>query len=560
MRRTATRLRLVPTPADPTYGCGLRIAAALGVAWLAVYGALGLRYPGASWLSNGLYFVPIVLAFALTVRAARRCAENDRWFWRLTLGYVGLSLIGEIAYVEEAYRGAGSPNLSDVAYLAAYVPMTLTVIAVAGRDGWRRNTISAVVDSFVVTAALGYFAFANLLDPSLATGSVLSLSVLAAYPLWDVLIVLLVCLVSLALGRRLPLSHKLIMASFLTTSVSDIAFTYASLHGGYTQGSVSDLGWQAEGVLVCLGALIAVKPPAGVWKQRARTFDVGIWLVIGSVALIFAGTAKDALDAGVQTSAIIAAIVGIGVLAIRTLTAEREIRRAHRREQSRANDLEAVVARRTRRLEETVAALDRSQREMVRRLGHAIHLRSEETGAHVDRLAAACGLVARELGLDEHTCELIEVASPLHDIGKIAVPDLVLQKPGMLTADERAVIQRHAEDGFRMLEGSDQKLLQIAAEIARCHHERFDGTGYPQGLRGAEIPLAARIVSVCDVFDALTSDRVYRPALPLRRVIKMLREGAGSQFDPQVVAAFLTVLPQVLAVNAGFAERESAAA
>jgi putative two-component system response regulator len=132
----------------------------------------------------------------------------------------------------------------------------------------------------------------------------------------------------------------------------------------------------------------------------------------------------------------------------------------------------------------------------------------------------------------------------MHDVGKIAVPDAILFKPGPLTAEERATIELHAEAGYRILVGSGAELLQMAATIARSHHEKFDGTGYPRGLAGEEIPLAGRIAAVADVYDALTSDRVYRPALPVHEALAIMREGRGKHFDPAVLDAFLEIVEQ----------------
>lgn len=208
-------------------------------------------------------------------------------------------------------------------------------------------------------------------------------------------------------------------------------------------------------------------------------------------------------------------------------------------ELAQRRDTEEELLHAIARLSSSELALKHSHEEMVRRLAAAAEQRDGATGRHIERMSETCERIARELGLDDAYCESIRLASPLHDVGKIAVPDQVLLKPGPLDDDERAVIERHAEIGYRMLHGSGSELLELAASIALTHHERFDGRGYPQRLAGADIPLEGRIAAVADVYDALTADRVYRPAFGRDRAIGLLREGRGTQFDPVVLDAFL---------------------
>jgi HD-GYP domain-containing protein (c-di-GMP phosphodiesterase class II) len=170
-------------------------------------------------------------------------------------------------------------------------------------------------------------------------------------------------------------------------------------------------------------------------------------------------------------------------------------------------------------------------------------------------MAAYARILAERLGLPDAECELIFRAGPLHDVGKIGVPDAILLKPGPLTDAERAVMERHAQAGHDLLRDSHSELLQLGAVIALHHHERWDGAGYPNRLRAEEIPLAARIVAVADVFDALTTDRVYRPAMPFEDAVAIVRNGRGSHFDPLVVDAFLAALDEFARVSLGLQER-----
>ena len=224
-------------------------------------------------------------------------------------------------------------------------------------------------------------------------------------------------------------------------------------------------------------------------------------------------------------------------------TAQQELSERRRTE----DELVETVAR----LRQADSALQLSQAETIRRLAFAAEFRNAETGRHTERMSRYCELLARKLELDDERCELIRLASALHDVGKIAIPDRILLKPSSLTESERRVMERHAEIGHRLLANSSSELLDVAAMIALTHHEHVDGTGYPRGLAGEEIPLEGRIASVADVFDAITSNRVYRPALPLEVAIEVMREGRGTQFDPLVLDLFLDALGDVRAIAEG---------
>lgn len=183
--------------------------------------------------------------------------------------------------------------------------------------------------------------------------------------------------------------------------------------------------------------------------------------------------------------------------------------------------------------------IERQAEELVRRLLRAAERRDDDTGNHIVRMAEAARVIARRLGLDDETVRLIHGAAPMHDVGKIGVPDAVLLKPGRLDDDERRIMESHVDEGYEILRDSTIPLVQVAAEIALSHHERWDGTGYPRGLAGADIPLSGRIAAVADVFDALASDRPYKRAWTHERAIGYLRDNAGTQFDPACVQAFV---------------------
>ena len=195
------------------------------------------------------------------------------------------------------------------------------------------------------------------------------------------------------------------------------------------------------------------------------------------------------------------------------------------------------------------AEIKAREREVIHRLSQAAEYRYPETGAHLLRMAHYSRLIARNLGLSEGDQALILEAAPMHDVGKMGTPDHILLKPGRLTDDEMAIMRRHTEIGGVILGGSSSPLLQTAALIALTHHEKFDGSGYPKGTRGEEIPLFGRIVAVADVFDALTSVRPYKPAWTVERAIATVHESAGSHFDPACVAAFLADQGAILAIR-----------
>jgi putative two-component system response regulator len=202
------------------------------------------------------------------------------------------------------------------------------------------------------------------------------------------------------------------------------------------------------------------------------------------------------------------------------------------------------------RLEQAEQELRLSQEETIQRLSIAAELRDNETARHIHRMSEYCALLARLAGEDEGTSEEIRVASQMHDVGKIGIPDSLLLKPGPLTADERTVMQGHCEIGYRILAGSKSELLMRAASIAYTHHERVDGEGYPRGLSDEQIPLEGRIAAIADVFDALTSNRVYKQAFALGRAIEDMRVGRGIQFDADLLDLFLGSLDAVLAIKA----------
>lgn len=219
-----------------------------------------------------------------------------------------------------------------------------------------------------------------------------------------------------------------------------------------------------------------------------------------------------------------------------------------------------IVAARVRTHLSLVQAtvLQRSYRDSIFMLGEAGHIKDNDTGAHIWRMAAYAGALANACGWRADACQMLELAAPMHDTGKLGIPDAILCKPGKLDAAEWEIMKTHSQIGHDILSRSDAPVFMLAAEIALHHHEKYDGSGYPNGFAGESIPESARIIALADVFDALSMERPYKEAWPLDRVMANLREGSGAHFDPRMVAAFDSILPQILAIKSHWDSHESA--
>lgn len=204
--------------------------------------------------------------------------------------------------------------------------------------------------------------------------------------------------------------------------------------------------------------------------------------------------------------------------------------------------LEHKVSARTAELNET-------RLQVVRRLGRAAEYRDNETGLHIVRMSKISRLLGAAMGMSEEDCDLLLNASPMHDIGKIGIPDHILLKPGKFEPDEWETMQQHSQIGADILEGDKSELLRMAREIALTHHEKWDGSGYPNKLKGEDIPLVGRICAIADVFDALTSVRPYKKAWAVDDALKLIQENKGKHFDPALVDAFMDNLDEILIIR-----------
>lgn len=254
------------------------------------------------------------------------------------------------------------------------------------------------------------------------------------------------------------------------------------------------------------------------------------WRALAVLAVACAGVGGLIADGPIFTA------LGALVLALLALLAGWQLGE-HRRAA-----LQSELNERGEDLRRALSELEIAQAETVRRLSMAVEFRDEDTGAHIERIGRFSTLLARAIGMPPEFCRRMSHAAPLHDVGKVAIPDAILLKPGSLTPEERAIVETHAEEGHRLLRGSSSSILDMGAAIALSHHERWDGGGYPRGLNAENIPIEGRIVAIADVFDALTSHRVYRDAFSVVQAREMMLAEAGKHFDPVLLQAFMEVL------------------
>jgi putative nucleotidyltransferase with HDIG domain len=303
------------------------------------------------------------------------------------------------------------------------------------------------------------------------------------------------------------------------------------LAGGDTAAVAALRGWLA---LAGANAVVCGDDPADVVAAVAESAPVAVLVVGNGIEQLRRRLDPLELDHGPAVLAIddvVAPGEPPGPAAARRLRAfvDRRALRAGRAE------LEAVIAAEAiaRRREVEAAQLDG-----LRRLALVAEYRDDNTADHMERVGELAAQLARRIGLPDRTVELVRRAAPLHDLGKIAVPDTILLKPGKLTEEEYEVVKTHAVLGARVLAGADAEVLQVAERIARSHHERWDGTGYPAGLAGEAVPVEARIVHVADVFDVLMHERPYKDSWTPEAAAEEIRAGSGTQFCPRVVEAF----------------------
>jgi putative two-component system response regulator len=233
-----------------------------------------------------------------------------------------------------------------------------------------------------------------------------------------------------------------------------------------------------------------------------------------------------------------------------------EVRALYKAQKQQAEELDIQVRERTRELRQRNDELKMARLEIIRRLGRAAEYRDNETGMHLIRMSKSCQSLALAAGLNETFAENLLRASPMHDIGKIGIPDGILLKPGRLNPEEWEVMKTHAAIGGDIIGDFDTDLMRMARTIALSHHEKWDGSGYPHALQGDAIPIEGLVAAICDVFDALTSDRPYKKAWPVDDAISYISGQAGSHFDPALVGRFMDILPKIFAIREKYADKD----
>jgi putative two-component system response regulator len=298
-------------------------------------------------------------------------------------------------------------------------------------------------------------------------------------------------------------------------------------------------------------AILEARPIDVVVSDINMPVHTGLWLQ-EQIAARWPDTAVLMLTASSDTRQAISALTnGAAGYLLKPIHREEfvlQVRRAWERRQlllDRRQHLETLELR----VQQQTRAIRVAHEETIHRLVTAAGWRDQETGAHIRRTGLFAEVVAFASGWSKLEAEQLRMAAPMHDVGKIGIPDAILKKPGKLSTEEFEIMKQHTLIGARMLAGSQSPVLQLAESIALCHHERWDGTGYPHGISGEAIPEAARILSIVDVYDALSHDRVYRPAWPEGKVMTAMLEGQGTQFDPRLLAHFLTVLEEIREIS-----------
>lgn len=276
------------------------------------------------------------------------------------------------------------------------------------------------------------------------------------------------------------------------------------------------------------------------------------------VIMVTANTEKEQEAITLGANDFIAKPYDIEILCARTINYAK-LNFFHKQVQNQKSELERQVKERTKELEETLKLAKKTEFEISIRLGRASEFRDLETGGHIKRMSHYSQLLAQLYGLSDEECELILYAAPLHDIGKVGIPDRILLKPGRFEGNEFDIMKQHAALGAKMLEGSDEfPVLKAGHCIALEHHEKWDGTGYPNGIKGEDIHLYARIVAVADVFDALSSKRCYKEPMPLDKVLSIMESDAGTHFDPHLIRLFLDHLDKFLEIKETYLDDENA--
>ncbi len=292
---------------------------------------------------------------------------------------------------------------------------------------------------------------------------------------------------------------------------------------------------------------------AGQIKENPDTCDIPVILITGMASVANHVKAMEmGVDDFMSKNAAHAEIIA-------RVRAHLKLKQLNDQVKDHQRTLETRVAQRTHQLNKTLKQLKETSLETIFKLTVASEYRDNETGDHIKRMGHFSAAIARKMGLKSKTAELILYAAPMHDVGKIGIPDQILLKPGKLDAREWKLMKKHTTIGADILSGSKIGAVRLGEVIARTHHEKWDGSGYPKGLRGEQIPLVGRIVAIADVFDALTSERPYKAAFPPEKAFQIIAEERGKHFDPDVVDTFFSIKDQILEIKDTHQDRHQSA-
>ena len=511
---------------------GSVVAALVHTVWLSVPRAGAWQEAAISLIS----IPPTLLAAAAVWSAAALHHGPERRAWR----FVGAGLLAYSvgnaawAYLSLVARRQPFPSVADAAYLCLPLAFALAFfsfpkVPLPKRDAWRLT-----LDALILAGAVGVWAWQRLIAPGYVdlAGQPAAQLVATAYPIFD--LGLLALLGMIALRRISPWPLVIFALGMLCFAAADLSFLFLSALGSYASGNPIDGLWTWGAVACAVAAYFSLRPqgakraaPAALRPLRPIVLYLAL---LSCVAL--AGWAERVHDAGV-----LGVLCGLGALVV--LIAVRQTLVWHDKERLEAqlrqltNTLETRVQERTQQVRQTFEG-------GLLALGVALETRDLETSGHTERVVRLARALGRALSLPERDLEALGQGAYLHDLGKLAIPDAILLKPGKLTREEFALIKTHAARGHDIVQRLPN-LAPGAADVVLHHHERWDGGGYPSGLSGSDIPLLARLFAVCDVYDALISERPYKRAWTHEAAMAEIAASAGCHFDPRVAHTFASL-------------------
>ncbi len=480
---------------------------------------------GPGWVdrlfTDGVFLALYVPAVAVCAVRARRAPE-ERPAWVL----FALALVAQaggfllFALFVRGQASPPSPSVADVGWLT-YYPLAFAGLVMLVKRRLAGFDRTLLLDGIIGALATAAIAAAVLLGPiaSQTGGSAAAVATNLAYPLGDLHMAALV-VATLGLTRWRPgWSWSVLGLGFLVAAAGDTVYLFQASSGTYVQGTALDAAWPAMALMLAASGWLPV--PKAEWRRTRSWSSLTAPLTFTALAMALVAYAAFSQLGVVATALAIATLVTSQVRTVETFLALRRLDR-----QATEGPAEVLLA--------------------------ALAARDSYTGAHSESVVGLAGAVARRLGLSSADTLAVEQVALLHDVGKIGIPDSILQKRGSLSAPEWEQMRRHPVIGAQIVAGTHS--LSGLAPMIRAEHERWDGGGYPDGLRGDEIPLASRIGFACDAYHAMTSDRPYRAAMPRADAVRELERNSGTQFDPEVITALAEEIADAMEHQGGIAE------